>query len=242
MAFHALDNWPEMPRNLPVTGPKTRSSVNRESVGLNNEALRLAELLCSRLCHDLSGPLGTLVGMIEIAREERTDSETLDLADATVAHLVNRLRLLRAAWGHQSEELDLGRLHSYAGALSDSRRLTVDLDAIELDAVVPADASRLILNALLLAAESLPSGGTIVLAGSPTDSLVVTIAGANAGWPPGFAACLVDEAAAVAGLTSARRIQGPLTALIARSLGVRLSFLMPLGASSQPPPLLLSFT
>ena len=207
-----------------------------------NEALRLAELLCSRLCHDLSGPLGTLVGMIEIAREEHAESDTLGLVDATAGHLVSRLRLLRAAWGQQSEELDLSRLRGYATTLSDSRRLTVDLDAIQLDAPIPSDASRLILNALLLAVESLPSGGTVALAGSPRDSLVMTIDGPHAAWPPGFAACLADEATAAGALTSARRIQAPLTVLIARALGFRLSLLMPVAASVQPPPLLLSFS
>ena len=206
-----------------------------------NEALRLAELLCSRLCHDLSGPLGTLVGVIEIAREEQADSETLALADATAAHLINRLRLLRAAWGRQSEELDLPRLRSYASALADSRRLTIDLDAVRLDGAVPADASRLILNALLLAVDSLPSGGSIALAGSPGSSLVMTIDGPHAAWPPGFAAWLANEAEAEAAITTARGIQAPLTALIARALGFRLSLLIPTGASTQPPPLLLSF-
>lgn len=206
-----------------------------------NEALRLAELLCSRLCHDLSGPLGTLVGVIEIAREEQADSETLSLADATATHLVNRLRLLRAAWGQQSEELDLKRLRSYADALADSRRLTVDLDAVQLDGAVPADASRLILNVLLLAVDSLPSGGFIALAGSPRDSLVMTINGPNAAWPSRFAAYLTNEAEAAAAITSARGIQAPLTALIARALGFRLSLLIPVAASAQPPPLLLSF-
>ena len=206
-----------------------------------NEALRLAELMCSRLCHDLSGPLGTLVGVIEIAREEQADSETLSLADATAAHLVSRLRLLRAAWGQRSEELDPARLRSYASALADSRRLTVNLDAVHVDAAIPADASRLILNALLLAVDSLPSGGSIALAGSPRDSLVLTIDGPHAAWPPGFAGYLTNEAEAESAITSARRIQAPLTALIARALGFRLSLLIPVGASTQPPPLLLSF-
>ena len=223
-------------------GSENEACCDRESHGSMNEALRLAELLCSRLCHDLSGPLGTLVGMIEIAREEQAESETLSLADATATHLVNRLRLLRAAWGQQSEELDLKRLRSYATALSDSRRLTVDLDAVQPDAAIPLDAGRLILNALLLAAESLPSGGSIALAGTPTDSLVVTINGPNAGWPDGFAGYLGDEATAAAALTSARRIQAPLTVLIARGLGFRLSLLLPVAASVQPPPLLLSFS
>ena len=73
-----------------------------------SEALRLAELLCARLCHDLSGPLGALIGIIEIAREEQPDSETLALAEETAVELGQRLKLLRAAWGQDSEALDRG--------------------------------------------------------------------------------------------------------------------------------------
>ena len=31
-----------------------------------NASLHLAELLCARLCHDLSGPLGALIGVLEV--------------------------------------------------------------------------------------------------------------------------------------------------------------------------------
>ena len=206
-----------------------------------NEALRLAELLCSRLCHDLSGPLGTLMGIIEIARDEHAESETIALAEETAVHLVNRLRLLRAAWGSAGESLDRPRLQKYAGALGEARRLTVDLDGLRLDEAASPEAGRLILNVLLLAAESLPSGGSIGLAGSPRSNIVVTVSGPRAGWPEGFLACLADEADAVAALTSARHVQAPLTALLARRLGFRLSLLMAAATTDQPPPLLLSF-
>jgi len=63
-----------------------------------SEALRLAEMLCARLCHDLSSLLGSLIGVIEIAREEHPDSETLTLAEDTAVQLGQRLKLLRAAW------------------------------------------------------------------------------------------------------------------------------------------------
>ena len=39
-----------------------------------SDSLRLAELLCARLCHDLSGPLGALIGILEIAREEQPEA------------------------------------------------------------------------------------------------------------------------------------------------------------------------
>ena len=47
------------------------------------DPLRLAAVLCARLCHDLSGPLGALIGVIEIAHEEQADSETLALGEET---------------------------------------------------------------------------------------------------------------------------------------------------------------
>ena len=35
-----------------------------------NGRLHLAELLAVRLCHDLSGPLGTLMGALELLAED----------------------------------------------------------------------------------------------------------------------------------------------------------------------------
>jgi histidine phosphotransferase ChpT len=208
-----------------------------------SSSLQLAEVLCARLCHDLSGLLGSLVGVLEIAREELAESETLAVAEETAVELVQRIRLLRAAWGQESEPLDLVQLQKFADSLSTSRRLQLDLIGMEPEAVFPPAAGRLILNVLLLAAESLPGGGIVALSGSPASNLLVTIAGPRAAWPPGLAAFLSDEAAAWAAATSARGLQAPLTTLIARRDGAKLSLLMPAGAGNDAalPPLLLSF-
>ena len=209
-----------------------------------NETLRLAELLCARLCHDLSGPLGALIGVLEVARDEQPDSETLALAEDTAVELAQRLKLLRAAWGHDSDDLDVARLRGFADCLSSSRRVRLDLAGLESDAVFAPPVGRIVLNLVLLAAESLPGGGIVALSGSPVDSVLVTISGPRAAWPAGFALCLNDETAArEAILTDPRRLQGPLTALLARGLGLRLSMLMPAGAMGDAevsPPLLLA--
>jgi histidine phosphotransferase ChpT len=209
-----------------------------------NESLRLAELLCARLCHDLSGPLGALIGILEIARDEQPDSETLALAEDTAVELGQRLKLLRAAWGHDGDEMDVARLRGFADCLSSSRRVRLDLAGLAPDAVFPSPAARVVLNVVLLAAESLPGGGIVALSGSASSSVLVTISGPRAGWPAGFAASLHDEAAAwEAMLADPRRVQGPLTALLARGFGLRLSMLMPAGAMGEAevsPPLLLS--
>src|SRR4051794_41754089 len=118
--------------------------------------LHLAELLCSRLCHDLSGLLGSLIGVLEIAREEQAESETLAVAEETASELTQRLKLLRAAWGQEGEALDLYKLQTFADGLSASRRLRLDLGGMHPEVEFTPAASRLILNVLLLAVESLP--------------------------------------------------------------------------------------
>lgn len=209
-----------------------------------NQSLRLAELLCARLCHDLSGPLGAVIGVLEIAREEQPDSETLALAEDTAVELGQRLKLLRAAWGQDGDDMDAGRLRGLADCLSSSRRVRLDLAGLEPDAVFPPPAARVILNLVLLAAESLPGGGIVALSGSPGGSILMTISGPRAAWPAGFAICINDETAAwEAMMIDPRRLQAPLTALFARGYGFRLSMLMPAGpmGEAEPlPPLLLS--
>ncbi len=208
------------------------------------ESLRLAELLCSRLCHDLSGPLGALIGVLEIAREELPGHETMALAEETAVELGQRLKLLRGAWAADSEELDIIRLQNFATTLAASRRLRLDLAGLDPGSVFPPPDARLILNVLLLAAESLPGGGIVALSGSLKDNIVVTISGPRAAWPTGFAACLADaDAAWDSVIASVRGMQAPLTALLARGLGYRLSMLMPAGSggdADRSPPLLLS--
>ena len=209
-----------------------------------SDLLRVSELLCARLCHDLRGPLGALIGVLESAREEAPGNETLALAEETAVELAQRLKLLRAAWGLDGEELDVIRLQGLATCLSTSRRLRLDLAGLDPRSIFPPPLSRLVLNLLLLAVESLPGGGIVALTGSPTDGILVTISGPRAGWPAGFGACLADASAAwEAATTSVRGMQAPLTALLANSLGYRLSMLMPVGAGAEgdaSPPLLLS--
>lgn len=206
--------------------------------------LRLAELLCVRLCHDLSGPLGALIGVLEMAREEFPENETVGLADETAAELAARLKLLRAAWGRESDELDAGRLQGFAESLSSSRRVRLDLTGLRPNRLFSPQAGRVVLNLLLLAADCLPGGGIVALTDAPADSILVTISGPRAAWPSGFSGWSMDpDAAVTAILAEPRHLQAPLTALLAQSYGYRLSMLMPASAAGDAdpsPPLLLS--
>src|SRR5258708_36426818 len=70
------------------------------------QSLRLAELLASRLCHDLSGPINTLDGVLELARDDPLmQAEALGEASEAAAVLTRRLRVLRPAWGGAGERM-----------------------------------------------------------------------------------------------------------------------------------------
>lgn len=74
-----------------------------------NDALRLAELLAARLCHELAGPIGALAGTLELAIED-ADGAGFALALEQAAATAARLRLVRAAWGLPGEPLDVAGL------------------------------------------------------------------------------------------------------------------------------------
>ena len=205
-------------------------------------SLHLVDLICARLCHDLSGLVGTVNQALELAADDGVPAgEAFDLGRTAAEELMQRLRLLRAAWGPAGEDLDLTALRALAAGLSNARHLTLDLSGLPDGVVFGPAMGRMVLNLLLLANDSLPAGGQIVLSGGAED-VFIGIAGPRAAWPVGLPSCLMDEAAAYEACSSARTIQMPLTALLARHTNLRLSLLMAgteLMASTQggPPPL-----
>lgn len=198
--------------------------------GLDGGLLPAAHLV-ARLCHDLSGPLHGLSAALAEARE---DAEALALAQEAAAALRARLALLRAAWGVPAA-LEAGGLRRLADGLPQAHRLRVVLAGPVADAPVPAAAARLLLNALLLAAESLPRGGTITLEGDPAGPVVLGIDGPGAAWPPGLGALLADPHPAWPPL---QRMQAALLALFAAEAGARLRLLLG-GAAEGAAPVLL---
>src|SRR6186713_2871560 len=66
------------------------------------EALDLAALLCSRVCHDLISPVGAVVNGIEVMEDdadEQTKTFALDLIRKSAATASARLQFCRLAFG-----------------------------------------------------------------------------------------------------------------------------------------------
>jgi histidine phosphotransferase ChpT len=203
-----------------------------------SDPLRLAELVCARMSHDLGGTIGTLAGALELAEDPSVATEALGLANQAAAELRQRLELLRATWGPTSGSLDLAALRSLAEGLPHAGRCTIDSSALPANTAFSPPFARVLLNVLLLAGDALNGSGEVTLAGSGTD-LIIAVAGPRAAWPSGLASCLASEAGAWDALRDARSLQMPLAALLARALGLRLTLLMSAGPGGPAPPLRL---
>jgi histidine phosphotransferase ChpT len=184
-------------------------------------ALRIIELTSALLCHDFGGLVGALDGGSASASPDRS------VSDAAMA----RIRLRRAAWESADDPVPLTQVAALAGGLPVQVRL--DISSLEPTIVFPASTGRVLLNLLLLANDSLPTGGVVTLAGD-VDDLFLRISGRTALWPTGLALCVADETAARAALSEARSLQMAITTLLAHAGGIRLSMLLPPAGQDQP--------
>ena len=220
-----------------------RSKMKHES-GANNQQeatlaeradmQRLAMQLCARLCHDLSGPIGTLQQTLELIQGGPDDTEALSLAREAARTLIARLRLLRTAWGPDTVPLDLPALRGFAEGLPAEPPVRLDFAGLGEATVFPPATGRVILNLLLLARESLPKGGRIALSGEADDVFII-IEGPRAAWPAGLPLCAASADTARAACLDARTLQMPLTTLLAHAAGLRLSVLMSAAPGGAPP-------
>ena len=205
--------------------------------------LRLASLLAARVCHDLASNLGAVVSALQLARDPSQEHPgALALAEEAGMDMVHRLRLLRAAWGGDNEEItpdDLRRLSLGLGR----GRIAVRLSGIDPDTRFAAAPASLVLNVMLLGAECLSQGGILTMIGDGSRELLVSISGPGAAWTPGFLACVAAPEVAWARLSqesdgSVGGLQSVLTALIAHDSGLGISVLMGREAEAAPPLLL----
>lgn len=136
---------------------------------MTNE-LRMAELLCTRLCHDLTGPIGAVNNGAEFLSEEGFDmqSQAVDLIVSSAFSAVTRLQFYRFAYGKVKD-------HGEAN-LADKQKLAMDFFAdgkISLDwpdthtdsagVSISVKMARLIYNLLIIASGALIRGGMVSL-------------------------------------------------------------------------------
>jgi histidine phosphotransferase ChpT len=129
-------------------------------------AVDLASLLCSRLCHDLMSPVGALNNGVELLADE-TDPDMRDkclelLADSARAS-ANKLKFFRLAFGAAGgfgEAIDTHQARAaLEGLFGPERR--IELGWVVADDKLPKGAVKLLLNLALLAGDALVRGGRL---------------------------------------------------------------------------------
>jgi histidine phosphotransferase ChpT len=192
------------------------------------DALDLAALLCSRVCHDLISPTGAIVNGLEVLEEKETDAETktfaLDLIKKSARTASARLEFCRLAFGaagSAAAQIDVGDAEKMARAFieDDKTKLAWNLPRT----LLPKNRVKLLLNMVLIASQTIPRGGTItVLPVGEGESMGFRLValGPNARIPQAVPPLL--EGASESGAVDAHAIQPFYAGLLARACGVRI--------------------
>lgn len=188
--------------------------------------VRVAELLCSRLCHDLISPVSALNNGMELLAGDPADmiADIADLLAFSAGQASQRLQFYRMAYGLSGDgavALSLTDAARLVRGLGDAEKHVMDWPAAPGDSI-GRDPTRLALNMAALGLEALPRGGRVAVSVARAGdggrlALSVTAAGTGAGLRDEVAAALPagDD---VASLT-ARSVQAWYTGFLARRLG-----------------------
>src|SRR5690606_3436285 len=132
---------------------------------IERKATDLAAMLCSRVCHDLINPIGAIGN----GREVLADPNQGEMAGDAREFIANAAKQSRAK--HEFARLAYGA-SSTSGTDIDTRecervaRIQFDVEKADLDwqvplILLPKHKAKLFMNMLLIAAGSVPRGGTV---------------------------------------------------------------------------------
>ena len=129
-------------------------------------AVDLASLLCSRLCHDLMSPVGALNNGIELLADEQDPemrAQCLDLLSDSARATANKLKFFRLAFGAGGgfgEAIDANDAKmALQGIFGAERR--IELGWMVADEKLSKGAMKLLLNLALIAGDALVRGGRL---------------------------------------------------------------------------------
>jgi len=192
--------------------------------------LRVLELLCSRLCHELISPVTAVNNGMELFADSPADmlADIVTLVSASGGQASRKLQFYRIAYG-------LGGDGAAAPSVAEAGRLVqglLDGGKVELawpgagpigDLRLGRGPVKLLLNAALAGAEALPRGGRleVTVATGAAATLQVAARGENARMIPESAAALAGTAA-IDQLTP-RSVHGYFTRRLAEAIGGTLS-------------------
>ena len=189
------------------------------------EALDLAALLCSRVCHDLISPVGAVVNGLEVLEDdndEQTKTFALELIKKSAQQASARLQFCRLAFGAAGSagaSIDLGDAEGVARGFmhDDKTKLTWNLPRV----LLPKNRVKLLLNLLIVSGQTIPRGGTLTIDAigeGETMGFRITATGLNARIPQAVPALVAGDAGGHP--VDAHAIQPFYAGLLARTCGL----------------------
>jgi histidine phosphotransferase ChpT len=202
-------------------------SLAPQAASSSPDALDLAALLCSRVCHDLISPVGAIVNGLEVLDDAKNADDrefALDLIRKSARNASAKLQFCRLAFGaagSSGAQIDTGDAEKMGrGFLEDEKtKITWNLPRT----LQPKNRVKLLLNMLIIAQQTIPRGGTLTVDAvgeGEGAGLRIRAAGLNARLPQNIA----DQLAGVhPGAIDAHAVQPYYTRLLAQASGLRAS-------------------
>jgi histidine phosphotransferase ChpT len=183
--------------------------------------IRVVELLCARLCHDLVGPVAAISNGVELMGDDDPDfvRDAVALVGDASAKASSRLQFYRFAFGYHDGPVGSQPPHALAASLYEDTNVYCDYgeDAQRLG----LEWQKLACNMLLVAGEALPRGGRILLKAGPVGPDLEAMGEGN-GPSPEIRAALSPDAAI--GELTPRTIAAYFAAQLAAALECRIEF------------------
>ena len=213
-----------------MSGSSSPVTLAPDSTPVAPDALDLAALLCSRVCHDLISPVGAIVNGLEVLDDAKNADDrdfALDLIRKSARTASAKLQFCRLAFGAAGSagaQIDTGDAEKMTRGFLEDEKTKVAWNLPRT--LQPKNRVKLLLNMLIIAQQTIPRGGTLTVdpqgSGEAT-GFRIRAAGLNARLPQNIADQL---AGAHQGTVDAHAVQPYYTRLLAQAAGLRATLSM----------------
>ena len=192
------------------------------------EALDLAALLCSRVCHDIISPVGAITNGIEVLDEEKNEEMrdfAFDLIRRSARQASAKLQFARLAFGAAGSagaEIDLADAEKVATGYMQGEKPEFSFTAPRV--LMAKNQVKLLLNLILLGLAAVPRGGSVKVEVDGTKEaprFTIRSTGPSARVPPAFEHLIPGT---IAGITvDAQQVQAYYAGALARACGMHVA-------------------
>jgi histidine phosphotransferase ChpT len=189
------------------------------------EALDLAALLCSRVCHDIISPVGAIINGLEVLDEDNSEEMrefAFGLIRRSATQASAKLQFARLAFGAAGSagaEIDLADAEKVARGYMDGEKAEFTWESPRV--LMPKNLVKLLLNLILLSIGAIPRGGSIkvtVEGEAQRPRFQLRLSGPSARVPPAFEKLVPGDIAGVQ--VDAQSVQAYYTGALARTCGM----------------------